>query len=369
MSSSLVTLDAFIREDDRFDESPPPVQLVRPDGSLTELGETIGVDADLARGLYRDMVLGRRLDHEALALQRQGELGLWLMSWGQEAAQAGSIRALRDTDMVFPSYREHVAALCRGITPAQLMTQWRGIRHSGWDPKQSQFHIYSLVLGHQTLHGTGYAAGVKLDGASDVVAVYFGDGAASQGDVSEALNWAAAASLPVLFFCQNNQWAISTPTRLQMRTPLYRRAAGFGLRAYHVDGNDALAVHTVTTLAAEKIRDGEGPAFIEAQTYRLAGHSSSDDPKRYRDAAEFELWRSRDPIARLEVVLRDIGVADQWFTELKTEADDLGAHVREACKAQQPQDLSDMFDWVYCEPHSLIEADKRALAVARTAEA
>ncbi|MCU1614408.1 MAG: pyruvate dehydrogenase (acetyl-transferring) component subunit alpha [Frankiales bacterium] len=249
------------------------------------------------------MSLARRLDHEALALQRQGELGLWLPCWGQEAAQVGSVSALQDTDYVFPSYREHAAALVRGISPTELLTQWRGATHAGWDPKNYNFHFYSLVLGTQTLHATGYAMGAVLDGGDQVVAAYFGDGAASQGDVSEAFNWAAAQNLPVLFFCQNNQWAISTPTSLQYRTPVHERAAGFGVRSFYVDGNDALAVHAVTTEAADIVRRGEGPALVEAVTFRMAGHSTSDDPTKYRAPEELAAWEAKDPVKRLRTLL------------------------------------------------------------------
>jgi 2-oxoisovalerate dehydrogenase E1 component alpha subunit len=345
------------RIEDHFDLEPPErrgrpmFQLVDPDGTVTETGRSLGVSVELAQKLYADMVLARRLDREALALQRQGELSLWLMSWGQEAAQVGSIRALRASDMVFPSYREHAAALCRGISPADLMRQWKGAAHSGWDPSEARFHIYSLVLGTQTLHATGYAAGAAMEHTDEVVATYFGDGAASQGDVNEALNWAAAGSLPVLFFCQNNQWAISTPTATQMRTPLHVRASGFGLDAYHVDGNDVLAVHAVTTLAAERIRGGGGPALIEAQTYRFGGHSSSDDPKRYRSDDEVSEWDLRDPLRRVELFLRASDVGDDYFEALTAESDAFAVEVRAACRSIEGARLDDLFDHVYADPH------------------
>ena len=339
-----------------------PFQLIDAEGKLTTAGEEIGIDLDLARALYLDMIRARRLDKEALALQRQGELSLWLMCWGQEAAQVGSIRALRDSDMVFPSYREHGAALCRGISPADLMRQWKGAAHSGWDPADSRFHIYSLVLGTQTLHATGYAAGAALEKTDEVVATYFGDGAASQGDVNEAFNWAAASSLPVLFFCQNNQWAISTPTSTQMRTPLHVRAAGFGLDAYHVDGNDVMAVQAVTAHAAARIREGGGPALIEAQTYRFGGHSSSDDPKRYRSEEEFAAWELKDPLTRMEAYLRDAGVEDDYFDAVTAEADAFAALVRDECKNIVGAHLPDLFDRVYSDPHAPLAQERAALA-------
>ncbi len=335
-----------------------PVRLVAADGSLTDLGRAADIDPHLVRALHRDMARARCFDHAALALQRQGEVSLWLMSWGQEAAQVGSIRAVRDSDMVFPSYREHAAALCRGITPAELFTQWRGHRHAGWDPTARRFHIYSLVLGAQTLHATGYAAGVAMEGTDEIVVVYFGDGAASQGDVNEALNWAAATGLPILFFCQNNQWAISTPTATQMRAPVHRRAAGFGLRTYHVDGNDVLAVLAVTSEAAARVRAGDGPALIEAETYRLAGHSSSDDPGRYRTQAEVDLWQSRDPLARSDALLRALGTPDSWFDQLQDELAAFGDEVREACRGLTGPGLADLFGTVYAEPHDALDQER-----------
>jgi pyruvate dehydrogenase E1 component alpha subunit len=334
------------------------IQFVTPEGRLTDLGRRYPVDLDLARELFRDMARARRLDREALALQRQGELGLWLQSWGQEAAQVGSMRALEETDWVFPSYRDHAAAMVRGVTPTELMTQWRGATHAGWDPAAYRFHFYSLVLGTQTLHATGYAMGAKLDGGSHVVATYFGDGAASQGDVNEAFNWAAARSLPVLFICQNNQWAISTPTDIQYRAPVHQRAAGFGLRTFYVDGNDVLAVHAVTQAAAELVRGGEGPALIEAVTFRMGGHSSSDDPNRYRDPAGVEAWEDKDPLRRLRALMEHLGVPTAFFNDLDAELEELAVEVRAACRAIQNPDLDEAFGYAYAEPHPLVEEER-----------
>jgi 2-oxoisovalerate dehydrogenase E1 component alpha subunit len=355
-----LTLEPSVRHMVEPPNAAPPFQVIDSDGRLTAAGEAIGVDLDLAQEFYADMLLARRFDQEALALQRQGELSLWLMSWGQEAAQVGSVRALRPTDMIFPSYREHAAALCRGISPPDLMRQWRGLAHAGWDPQAHHFHIYSLVLGTQALHATGYAAGIVLDGTDEIVAAYFGDGAASQGDVSEAFNWAAAASLPVLFICQNNQWAISTPPSVQMRTPVHVRAAGFGMSTFHVDGNDVMAVHAVTQRAAELVRGGSGPVLIEAQTYRLGGHSSSDDPGRYRSRSELALWQARDPLTRLETYLRNAGVDEEYFTGLAAHANQFADNIRAACKELQGRPLEDLFDQVYAEPHHALAAERDA---------
>lgn len=337
-----------------------PVQFVTPTGELTEVGTAYGLDTALVQTLYRDMARARRLDQEALALQRQGELGLWLQCWGQEAAQVGSMRALAPADYVFPSYREHAAAMVRGVTPGELLAQWRGVTHAGWDPASYNFHFYSLVLGTQTLHATGYAMGSVLDGDSELVATYFGDGAASQGDVSEAFNWSAASNLPVLFFCQNNQWAISTPTDLQFRAPVHQRAAGFGLRVFHVDGNDALATYAVTSEAAAIVRRGEGPALIEAETFRMAGHSTSDDPARYRSEEEFTAWRSRDPLLRVEALLRALDTPARYFSELEDELEEFALEIRRACRELPEPVFDEVFGHAYAAPHAAVDAERLA---------
>ncbi|WP_344417600.1 thiamine pyrophosphate-dependent enzyme [Pseudonocardia ailaonensis] len=343
-----------------------PVQLLDPDGRLTpDPRWPLEITPDLCRDLYRRMVLARRFDDEALALQRQGELGLWLQSRGQEAAQVGSVTALRPDDHVFPSYREQAAALCRGITPEELLVQWRGNAHSGWDPAAYRFHVYTLVLAAQLPQATGYAMGVQRDGADEIVAVYFGDGASSQGEASEALNWAASAGVPLLFFCQNNQWAISTPTSTQMRAPLHQRAAGFGLDAHLVDGNDVLAVHAVTAGVAEQIRAGGGPALIEATTYRMGGHSTSDDPGRYRSDSELDSWRARDPIARMEILLDREGWIDEaGRAALRLESDDLAAETRRVCRAIPKGEFSALFGTVLTsEPPHLTDQRQRHTAL------
>lgn len=331
-----------------------PLRLVDADGTLTAAGAVQGVDVPRLREFYRDMRLARRFDLEALALQRQGELGLWLMCSGQEAAQVGSVRALRDDDWVFPSYRDHAAALARGIPPAALLSQWRGCSHGGWVPADHRFHLNTLVLGAQTLHATGYALGVQRDGGDEVVLVYYGDGAASQGDVNEALNWAAVTRAPVIFCCQNNQWAISTPASAQSAAPLHRRAAGFGLRSYLVDGNDVLAMHAATVDAARHVRAGHGPAFIEAVTYRIGGHSTSDDPKRYRPEDEVRRWEERDPLVRARALLVQADVPGTFFNDVEQAADELARRTRAACLDLPEPDLASLFGAVYAADHPVV---------------
>ena len=342
-------------------------QLVTPDGRLHP---DVDVDRDalgrLTRDLYRGMRLARRLDDEAFALQRQGELGLWLQCRGQEAAQVGSVAAVRADDYVFPSYREHAAALWRGIGPADLLRQWRGVAHSGWDPEPYSFHIYTLVLAAQLLHATGYALGVQRDGSDTVVVTYFGDGAASEGDASEAMNIAAVNAAPMVFFCQNNQWAISTPTASQTRTPIHRRGAGFGLRSEWVDGNDVLAVYAVTSAVTEHARSGNGPAIVEATTYRMGGHSTSDDPTRYRTDDELEAWRARDPLARVEALMRAEGWSDEAFLgEIQAEADELADRTRRECLALEAPDLADAFATVLADVPPLLREERDAFVAYR----
>ncbi|TPQ15580.1 thiamine pyrophosphate-dependent enzyme [Streptomyces sporangiiformans] len=337
------------------------LRLVDPAGTLNEQAAAgmLDVTDELVRALYRDMVLGRRFDQEAYSLQRQGELGLWLMSLGQEAAQAGSIRALRADDRVFPSYREHVAALCRGISPAELLSQWRGASHGSWDPERYHFHIYSLVLATQTLHAVGYAMGVRYDAGDSVVFTYFGDGASSQGDANEALNWAAVTSAPIVFFCQNNGWAISTPASKQYAGPLSERAKGFGLDAVSVDGNDVLAVYAATQRMVERVRTGGAPGFIEAHTYRMSGHSTSDDPGRYRDSAELARWEAHDPVERVRLLLTARGWADEdYFAAVASDAEELAAQTRQECRAIAEPSLSDTFRNTLCEETEALRRER-----------
>ena len=309
--------------------------------------------------LYEDMVVVRRIDTEATALQRQGELGLWPPLLGQEASQIGSARALRDDDFVFASYRENAIAYCRGVPAADLLSVWRGAAVSGWNPYNHHLATPQIIIGAQTLHATGYAIGLQNTGSDAVAVTYFGDGATSQGDVSEALVFAATYATPVVFFCQNNQWAISEPVRLQSRTSIVDRALGFGIPGIQVDGNDVLAVMAVTRAALARARRGEGPTFIEAVTYRMGPHTTADDPTRYRDAAELDRWRLKDPIARLEKYLSDAGVlTGQAKAAVDTRADVVAAELRAGCISLPDPEALTVFDNIYSEPHSGIASQR-----------
>ncbi|GAA0198399.1 pyruvate dehydrogenase (acetyl-transferring) E1 component subunit alpha [Cytobacillus oceanisediminis] len=343
------------------------VQLLTPEGRRVEHERyAFQGDDESIRAMYRDLLLVRRIDHEAHALQRHGELGLWAQCLGQEAAQVGSGRALAAQDFAFPTYREHGVAWCRGIDPAKLLGLFRGVELGGWDPAETGMALYSIIIGAQTMHATGYAMGLQRDGVvgtgdqtRDAAALaYFGDGASSQGDVHEAFVWASSFNAPVVFFCQNNHWAISVPMARQSRVPLVQRAAGYGFGGVRVDGNDVLAVHAVTQAALQRARDGEGPTLVEAVTYRMGAHTTSDDPTRYRDTAEVEAWKHRDPLARVETYLREVDTPESFFTDLQTEAEDLGAHLREACRSLPEPDLGALFDGVYADAHPELAEQK-----------
>ena len=344
------------------------VQLLTPEGERVEHpGYPLDVSVEEIRGLYRDLVLVRRIDTEAVSLQRQGELGIWASLLGQEAAQIGSGRALGPRDMAFPTYREHGVAWCRGIDPMKLLGLFRGVSHGGWDPAEHNFHLYSIVIGTQTLHATGYAMGIQRDGETGengaATIVYFGDGATSQGDVNESFIWASVFNVPIVFFCQNNQWAISEPLEKQSRIPLYQRARGFGFPGIRVDGNDVLACLAVTRKALQAAREGQGPTMIEAYTYRMGAHTTSDDPTRYRLATELEAWKLKDPIERVKAYLVRGDLAGLAFFEgVEKEAADLGAQVRNACVSMPDPEPLQMFEHVYAEPHPLVEAERAQYA-------
>ncbi len=339
------------------------IQLLNPEGELTAHPDyPLEVSAELLKGLYRDMVLVRRFDREGNALQRQGQLSIWVPLLGQEAAQIGAGRALEPQDMAFPSYREHGIAWCRGIDPTQLLGLFRGVEHTGWDPHEHNFGGYCIVIGNQAVNATGYAMGQRLDGkvgpGSDAEATiaFFGDGATSQGDVHEAMVFAAAYDSPVVFYCQNNQWAISEPVERQSRVPLFNRAHGYGFPGLRVDGNDVLACLAVTKWAMDECRSGNGPVLIEAFTYRMDAHTTSDDPTRYRQADEAQAWKLLDPIERVKVHLARNGMADStFFDEVDGEADALAARFRAHCIAMTVPPPERMFSHIYSEPNHQIE--------------
>jgi pyruvate dehydrogenase E1 component alpha subunit len=360
--------DGFLTAASGSASGPELVQLLTPEGERLEHPHfPLDIGDDEIKGLYRDLVMVRRVDVEATALQRQGELGIWAALLGQEAAQVGSGRAMEERDYAFPTYREHGVAYCRGVDPLKLLGLFRGVSHAGWDPNEHNFHLYTIVIGSQTLHATGYAMGIQRDGAvgedGSAVIAYFGDGASSQGDVNEAFIWASVFNAPVVFFCQNNQWAISEPIEKQSRIPLYQRARGFGFPGIRIDGNDVLAVLAVTRAALQRAREGQGPTLVEAYTYRMGAHTTTDDPTRYRLSEDLETWKLKDPIQRVKAYLTRNGLADQdFFEQIDLEAEQLGEHLRDGCRAlPEPQPL-DIFDYVYAEESPELAEQKAGYA-------
>lgn len=361
-------------------EDPALVRVLAADGTFAPSPEAERflplIDAlgeDDLQTFYRDMVTVRAFDRQATNLQRQGQLALWPPSFGQEAAQVGSVRATRPQDHIFPSYREHVVATTRGVDPIDIIRVMRGLTHGGWDPtdpSNGNTHIYTLVLGSQTLHATGYGMGLVFDGRSGTgdpdtdaaVIVYYGDGASSQGDVHEAMVFANSYRTPQVFFLQNNHWAISVPVATQARAPLYQRGAGYGMPSVLVDGNDVLASYAVSKLALDDARAGGGPQAIEALTYRMGAHTTSDDPTKYRTSAEEESWARRDPIARLRTYLEAQGAASTFFDEVDAEAQAYADDVRVRTNELGGLEASDMFAHVYSEFHPLIAEQQRWLS-------
>lgn len=343
------------------------IQIVTPDGERTEPTEYSAAIDDITtenlRDLYEDLVVVRRIDAEATALQRQGELGLWAPLLGQEAAQVGSARALEHDDFVFASYREHGVAYCRGVDPTEMLRFWRGTTQSGWNPYEHNMTTPAIIVGSQALHATGYGLGMKFDGAEGAVITYFGDGATSQGDISEAFGFAASFGAPVVFFCQNNQWAISEPVTLQTHITIAERGRGFGVPALRVDGNDVLAVLAATRTALARAREGSGPTLIEAVTYRMGPHTTSDDPTRYRSSAVDSEWKQRDPIDRIERLLEREGAMDDAFrARVKNRADVTAAELRKGCLGTVEPGPMSLFENVYVDPHPLIDEERDAYA-------
>jgi pyruvate dehydrogenase E1 component alpha subunit len=358
----------------------PMVQFLTPEGNFapSESAEAFLpyfqrlTEAD-HRKFYRDMVVIRRFDTEATNLQRQGQLALWVPSHGQEGAQVGSAHAAKPQDHIFPAYREHAVGMIRGIDVLEIIRVLRGLTHGGWDPTNpahKNFHIYTLVIGSQALHATGYGMGINFDGATNTgnldtdqaVMVYFGDGATSQGDVSEAFVFAASYQTPQVFFIQNNHWAISVPVSVQARVPLYKRGEGFGIPGVQVDGNDVFASYAVTAKQLDDARSGKGPSLIEAHTYRIGAHTSSDDPTKYRTDAELDSWIARDPIVRMEAFLRNSGAPQSLFDEVHEEAADFASDIRRRTVTLENPVPASMFNNVYTDPHPVVEEQAAWLA-------
>lgn len=352
-----------------------PVRLIDPDGTRAapEAGAGFALpEPAVLLALLRAMVVGRRFDRQADALARQGRLAVYPSSHGQEACQVGGVLALAETDWLFPTYRDCVSLVTRGVDPVEVLTLLRGDWHSGYDPARHRCAPQCTPLATNASHAVGLTYAARRKGEDVAALVLMGDGATSEGDAHEAYNFAAVWNTPVVFLVQNNQWAISVPLRRQSAAPtLAHKAVGYGMRGYHVDGNDAAAVHAVVSRALAEARAGAGPALVEARTYRIDPHTNSDDPRRYRDDSEVDHWRRRDPVARLEALLRREGrLDDAGHRAMVDAADRLAISVRERIARLGGPRPEELFDHVYAAPTAPLRGQReevRAWAEARRA--
>lgn len=301
---------------------------------------------------HRRMVIGRRFDAQATALAKQGRLAVYPSSHGQEACEIGGVLALRDTDWLFPTYRDTMALIARGIDPVEALTLLRGSWHCGYDPMASHTAAQTTPLATQSIHAAGVAYAAKQRGKDTIAMTYVGDGGTSEGDFHEALNFAAVFAAPVVFLVQNNRYAISVPLSRQSAAPsLAHKGVGYGVPSEQVDGNDIVAVLAVLTRAVNAARSGNGPMLIEAHTYRIEPHTNSDDPTRYRNSGEVEEWSRRDPIARLESYLTASGdLTDAHIRAAHDEAEDLASDMRVRLGTDADIDPDDLFEFVFAEP-------------------
>ncbi|MGC9467313.1 MAG: pyruvate dehydrogenase (acetyl-transferring) E1 component subunit alpha [Anaerolineae bacterium] len=316
--------------------------------------------------LHRWMLLGRRFDERMLKLQRQGRIGTFAPVKGQEAANVGATAALRESDWMVVAFRESAGELMRGRSMVDTLLYYGGYNEGGHIEDGVNNLPTSIPVGSQTLHAVGIAYGIKYRGKDDVAMVFFGDGATSQGDFHEALNFSAVFEVPAIFICQNNQWAISMPRERQTNSKtLAQKALAQGMPGIQVDGNDVLAVYSAAKEAVDRARAGEGPTLIEAVTYRMSVHTTADDPTRYRTEEDVEKWAERDPIARFQIYLKNKGLLDDEKIEALEE--EIDQQIREAVKQaedkmSEPVDALEMFDHMYAEPHDYLLEQRQELA-------
>ncbi|MBU7597907.1 pyruvate dehydrogenase (acetyl-transferring) E1 component subunit alpha [Streptomyces sp. P38-E01] len=339
--------------------APPPAWQPRkdaapllPDASPYRLlGTGAELDPRLLRELYEQLVRGRRYNHQATALTKQGRLAVYPSSVGQEACEVAAALALREQDWLFPSYRDTLSVVARGVDPVHALTLLRGDWHTGYDPYEHRVAPLSTPLATQLPHAVGLAHAARIKGDDVVALAMVGDGGTSEGDFHEALNFAAVWQAPVVFLVQNNGFAISVPLEKQSAAPtLAHKAVGYGMPGRLVDGNDAAAVHEVLQEAVERARAGEGPTLVEAVTYRMEAHTNADDATRYRAEAELAAWREHDPIALLERELTERGELDEeGVRRAKDAAEEMAADLRERMNADPVLDPMSLFTHVYAE--------------------
>ena len=315
------------------------------------LGTGAPLDRELLRDLYVQVVRGRRFNRQATALTRQGRLAVYPSSTGQEACEVTAAHVLSDQDWLFPSYRDTLAAVVRGVDPVAALGLLRGDWHTGYDPRRHRVAPLSTPLATHLPHAVGLAHAARLKGDDVVALAMVGDGGTSEGDFHEALNFAAVWRAPVVFLVQNNGFAISVPLAKQTAAPsLAHKAVGYGVPGRLVDGNDAAALHQVLGEAVARARRGEGPTLVEAVTYRMDAHTNADDDTRYRDEADLTPWRDHDPITLLEQELRERGWLDEELTRQATEsAEQFADDLRRRLHEDPVLDPMDLFDHLYAE--------------------
>lgn len=336
---------------------------LEPLSLIADASGTESLDASVLLELYRQLVRGRRYNLQATALTKQGRLAVYPSTTGQEACQAGAVLALERQDWIFPTYRDTMALLVRGVDPVDVLTLLRGDWHSGYDPRAHRIAPLSTPLATQTPHAVGLAHAAALCGDDLVVLAMIGDGGTSEGDFHEAMNFAAVYRAPVVFLVQNNGYAISVPLSKQSAAPsLAHKAIGYGMPGVLVDGNDAAAVYHQVRQAAEHARTGGGPTLIEAVTYRIDAHTNADDATRYRDPAEVEFWRRRDPVTRMEEHLRERGLLDDASAErIRKEAEDMAEDLRDRLGTDPSPAALDLFDHVYARPTPQLDEQRSML--------
>ncbi|WP_431073880.1 pyruvate dehydrogenase (acetyl-transferring) E1 component subunit alpha [Microbacterium phyllosphaerae] len=324
------------------------VQLIDADGA-TVVDEHYAMPGnDTLLAAYRGLVEARRINDQASALVRQGRLAVYPSSHGQEACQIGAALAIASDDWLFPTYRDSVAVIARGVAPAEAMVLLKGDWHSGYDVRAHRVAPQATPLATQLLHAVGFAYAAKQRGEDTVVIALCGDGATSEGDFHEAMNFAAVFHVPVVFFVQNNEFAISVPLSRQTAAPsLAHKAIGYGMPGRRVDGNDVAAVLAVLGEAVDRARSAGGPTLVEAHTYRMQAHTNADDDTRYRERAEVQAWVARDPLARLRAHLSDIGaLTPELEAEYAAGAERIAAAMREALNTDTDIDPEDLFRFV-----------------------
>ncbi|MGW5332249.1 pyruvate dehydrogenase (acetyl-transferring) E1 component subunit alpha [Streptomyces bauhiniae] len=360
--------------------SPPPAWQPRTDPAPllpdaephrvlgTDLAAT--ADPDLLRRLYAQVVRGRRYNTQATALTKQGRLAVYPSSTGQEACEVAAALALEERDWLFPSYRDTLAVVARGVDPVETLTLLRGDWHNGYDPHTHRVAPLSTPLATQLPHAVGLAHAARLQGDDVVALAMVGDGGTSEGDFHEALNFAAVWQAPVVFLVQNNGFAISVPLAKQTAAPsLAHKAVGYGMPGRLVDGNDAVAVHEVLGDAVRRARVGGGPTLVEAVTYRVEAHTNADDATRYREDDEVEAWRGHDPVQLLERELTARGLLDGAAIDaVRQDAEAMAADLRERMNQEPRLDPMDLFDHVYAEPTTQLREQRALLGTELAAE-